>query len=64
MYRYMAQFIKLDMILIVKQEEFPYSICISGKSVINKLISNLKSLKKIYLILKNYGANILDAFTM
>lgn len=60
----MAQFIKLDMILIVKQEEFPYSICISGKSVINKLISNLKSLKKIYLILKNYGANILDAFTM
>lgn len=60
----MAQFIKLDMILIVKQEEFPYSICISGKNVINKLISNLKSLKKIYLILKNYGANILDAFTM
>lgn len=60
----MAQFIKLDMILIVKQEEFPYSICISGKSVINKLISNLKSLKKIYLILNNYGANILDAFTM
>lgn len=60
----MAQFIKLDMILIVKQEEFPYSICISGKSVINKLISNLKSLKKIYLILKNYGANILNAFTM
>lgn len=43
MYRYMAQFIKLDMILIVKQEEFPYSICISEKSVINKLISNLKS---------------------